>query len=320
MRVATSRHRAAVKTVAIVNPRAAGGRAGPRLETLTTALRPTGDTVEVRATAHAGHATTLAREALAGGADRVIAIGGDGTVHEVVNGFFEGDTPIGGRAELAILELGTGGDFRRTFDLPRHLTEGVARIVGGTTRPIDVGRATWQTPRGAGSRYFANIASTGLSASVAVRVNAAGWLKRHAGPAAFAWAGTAAILAARPVPVRLTIDGATVGEFPLALCAVCNGRYFGGAMHVAPMATPDDGWLDVVMVEGKSRLELLGALRDVFSGAHIGRPFVHTWRSRTVRLEATDRSAVPVELDGETPGGALPVEMEVIPRALMLRA
>jgi YegS/Rv2252/BmrU family lipid kinase len=311
-----------VKSLAIINPRSAGGRTGRAARTIARALERTFAPLSVTLTAGPGDAERLARQALREGVERVVAVGGDGTVGEVVNGFFEHGAASNPDAELAVVELGTGGDFRRTFDLPGRLHPALDRIANGTVRAIDVGRVRHATPTGGtAERYFANIASLGLTAGVAARANGALALRRYAGGLVFVWAALSELLRHRHRRLRLILDDTRTEELDVVLAAACNGRYFGGGMHVAPEAHPDDGLLDIVVVVATSTPHLLGAFLHVFRGSHVGLACVRQFRARSLTVEpvGTQESEVGVELDGETPGALLPSRFEVVPQAIRLR-
>ncbi|MDO9126957.1 MAG: diacylglycerol kinase family protein [Parvibaculum sp.] len=166
---------------AIVNPRSGGGRTGRAWRVISETLEKELGPVRAHFTAspstpHFLPAAELTRKALKDGAQLVIAVGGDGTISEVVNGFFENGVQINPDAHLAILNAGTGGDFRRTFDLPEDAADCVKHIASGKTRRIDIGRLTFVAEDGQETdRYFDNIASFGLSGETVRAVNSASW-------------------------------------------------------------------------------------------------------------------------------------------------
>jgi diacylglycerol kinase (ATP) len=307
---------------AIVNPNSSHGRTGKAWPQLEAALSAQLGTIEVSLSTGPLDATVKTREALADGVDLVIAVGGDGTVNEVVNGFFASPTgpenvPLRPQAALALLMSGTGGDFRKTFKIGTDVGEQVQRIARGETRAIDVGRIDYTGEDGApGSRYFINIASFGLSGLVVRSVNDAWLTKRISGRFAFFWASIGALIKYRVPRVRLTVDGES-HEFGVNTAAVCNGQYFGGGMHMAPMARPDDGLFNIVVMRDMSKLELMKDPNALYRGDHLKSSKVMVLRGRTVMAEPLEH-AVLLDVDGEAPG-RLPATFTLIPGGLNFR-
>lgn len=306
-----------MRTVVIVNPNAGHGRAGRTWPALHAAIERAVPGAENRLTSGPGHATTLVREALRAGAERVIAIGGDGTNNEVVNGFFdERGAPIAPEAALCLVPSGTGGDFRRVLTLPDDPLEALARVLDAPVRPIDVGRIAHVDHDGVErAQMFVNIASFGMSGLVDRIVNAAS--KRLGGRVSFFVASLRAMMRYRNQRVRLVIDhGRVEMELPIFNVAVCNGRYFGGGMHVAPAARIDDGRLEVVVLGDLSLGGKLALSSRIYKGTHVDMPGVIVESGTHVRAESADE--VLLDVDGETPG-RLPATFEILPGALRLQ-
>ncbi len=306
----------APRTVVIVNPKSQGGRLGRVWRDLADTLCRAFPFDEVMTTAP-GDATRLAREALRGGAQRVVAIGGDGTVSEVVNGFFDdAGRPIAPDASFALIPFGTGGDFRRTLDLPHDTASACAVIAANRRRKIDVGRIELTT-RAGGKRgmMFANIASFGVSGVVDRLVNESG---KRLGRLSFAVAAIRATWSYKNQRVQLRFDGGAPIEATINTVAVANGRYFGGAMMIAPNAEIDDGQLDVVALGDFSFGDVLANSRRVFKGTHLAMDKVSVRRARVIEAEPIDPGAlVELDIDGE-PLGVLPARFEVVPSALWM--
>jgi len=267
-------------------------------------------------------AVTITRHALREGFERIVAVGGDGTINEVVNGFFQDHVAINPNAELALVTNGTGGDFRRTFDIGQTLEECLERIANGRTRPIDVGRLTFVSAEGkTGERYFANIASFGMSGDVVRRVDKAKIIKRLFGRFAFTWGSLRSLMSYKARPIRLKIDTAYDELVTISTCAVANGQYFGGGMRVAPDAAPDDGMFDVIVIGDAPKREVAATLNQIYTGQHIHNPHVKVFRAHSViatPVEATEGAPVFIEADGESPG-RLPAMFEVLPKSLKFR-
>jgi YegS/Rv2252/BmrU family lipid kinase len=311
-----------MKTLAIINPRSAGGKTGRDAQSIAHRLAEVTGPITVALTSAPMDAARITTHALKDGYERVVAVGGDGTINEVVNGFFEGGQAINPEAEFALLNLGTGGDFRKTFDIEAGFDASLERIAEGRVRRIDVGRFTFVTAEGkSGSRHFANIASFGLSGHVVDRVNRS-MLKRYLGGFVYTWVSLTAIFGYKAKPVRLKVDNVFDEVVSLSTCAVCNGQFFGGGMRVAPDAAPDDGLLDVIIMCDAPKRNALKSLQELKTGTHVNNPFVKVFRAKTViatPVEATAGAPVFIEADGEGPG-RLPAMFEVLPKALKFRA
>ncbi len=218
-------------------------------------------------------------------------------------------------AELAVIPRGTGGDFVRTFGIPSRLEDAVRVALEGTTRTIDVGRASYRSWSGEpGESYFANIASAGMSGAVAKRTNEA-TLSPLGGKAAYLWSTLAVFARWRNAEVRVTVDGeARAG--PMFDVIVANCRYLAGGMKMCPDAEPDDGLFDVLLIGDVTKLDLVRTMPKIYRGTHLPHPKAELLRGAVVTVDAAD--PLPVELDGEQPG-TTPVRFDVVPQALRLR-
>lgn len=311
-----------MKTLAVINPKSAGGKTGREARDVARRLADAIGPLSVAITSRPLDASGITTRALLDGFERVVAVGGDGTINEVVNGFFHEGEAINPEAELSLLNLGTGGDFRKTFDIDAGFEASLQRIVEGRVRHIDVGSLTYISPDGtSGRRHFANIASFGLSGDVVDRVNRAKLMKRLAGGFAYTWGSLSAVLRFKPRPIRLKVDDVFDEVVTLSTCAICNGQYFGGGMRVAPDAIPDDGLFDVIVMGAAPLRQTLGAMNDIYTGAHVKNPNVRVIRGRSViatPVASKARTPVRIEADGESPG-LLPAMFEVLPRAIKFR-
>lgn len=307
--------------VAIVNPKSGGGRTAGRMAEIAAALNAALGDAEIVQTTRMGDGETQARAALKRGATSIIAIGGDGTLDEVVNGFFENGAPVAPGATFSFAMSGSGGDFRKTFDAPGDVLQAIAALKGASERPLDLGRVTFIDDRGAeATRYFVNIASFGLSGDVVTRVNRARIAKWFGGPFAFKWHSTMAALGFRPWRVRLTVDDHFDQTLALSTAAICNGRYFGGGMMIAPNADPADGLFDIVVIAETKTRAMIARMNDIYTGKHLDHPNVTVVRGRRVTAAPAEGQAAPVfaERDGEG-GMRLPATFDIVPGALTLR-
>jgi YegS/Rv2252/BmrU family lipid kinase len=306
-------------TVVIVNPRSAGGKTEKRWPLFREIIHEAYGPFDARFTDAPGSATRLAREALGAGAELVVAMGGDGTINEVVNGFYDGARAIAPNAAFGVLPAGTGGDFIKTLGTPREVREAALELKRATPRPIDLGRLRFIGHDGAPAvRHFINIASFGISGLVDQYVNDSS--KALGGTVSFAMATLRAGLKYKNASVRITLDAEPAKEGRIYNVAVANGRYFGGGMKVAPNAALDDGLFDVVTLGDFTFADLLLRGLDIYSGKHLSNPKVTVHRAR--RVEATvdgEGAAVLLDVDGEQPG-RLPASFEMVPGGLKVRA
>jgi diacylglycerol kinase (ATP) len=304
----------APRTTIIVNPKSQGGRLGKRWAELADTIARAFPFDDVM-TKGPGDATHLARTALEHGAERIVAIGGDGTVNEVVNGFFDpAGTPIAPDASFALIPFGTGGDFRRTFHLPTEIEEAAQVIAANHRKKIDVGRLEFTATTGErASRMFANIASFGVSGVVDRMVNESG---KKLGRLSFLWATAKATWSYKNQRVQLVFDGRDRVEATINTVAIANGKYFGGAMKVAPNAEPDDGQFDVISLGDFGFGDVLASGRRLYQGSHLAMAKVSTRRAKVVEAEPIDPAGiVELDIDGESPG-RLPARFEILPGAL----
>lgn len=302
-------------TLIIVNPIAAGGKAEAIFESVKGRLKEAlGElivAVSRRPEDLAGHIDAAA----AVGAERLIAIGGDGTNHAVVNALFNRSRRAPVSMAFGSLPVGTGSDWARALGVPADLEVAVDWLARAQPTACDLGGVEYSDPRQGGrrtGRFFLNIASAGVSGEVDARVNRA----RRRTPATFLRATVATLLKYRPQPVVADCDGGRFYKGSSYLLAVANGRCFGRGMWIAPNALIDDGLLDVVLVEGMARLRILLALKTVFSGRHLGRKDVHCTRAGSVKVHSED-GPLSLDLDGEEACGQ-DVEFTVLPGALKI--
>ncbi len=300
----------------IVNPRSANGATGRHWHAIEQRLRSRLPLpFDVALTQRPGHATAIARQAT-GRYGQVVALGGDGTVNEVVNGLIADDRPIRPDLTLGIIPRGTGADFVRTLGIPRDLEGAIERLAAAKLRQIDVGKIRYRSPDGSEAvRYFINEADIGMGAVVSDRVNRSS--KRLGGRLSFLRATLLTALGYRPHLVNLSLDGAPAEPTLLGTAWFANGQYSGGGIRMAPRARPDDGLLDVVCIGKLSHLQKVTFFPKLRSGAFIDLPQV-TYRTAR-RIEAESAEPVPIATEGEAIG-TLPATFELIGERLKVIA
>ncbi|MFN2615013.1 MAG: diacylglycerol kinase family protein [Actinomycetota bacterium] len=306
----------------LVNPRAGRGSVKEAWPAITRALDEVRVEHDVTFTERPGHATDTARAAVAHGCRFIAAVGGDGTVHEVVNGMMEEHQP---GLVLGVVPSGSGCDFARTFGIPQDPAAAVRHLAGdGLWGALDVGRVHYKTFGGEErARWFVNIAEAGIGADVVVT---AAKMTSRLGARAYRLAALKAIATFRPARVRLSMHGRKArgvktgtqpGEMThdgrFTMVVVANGQFFGGGLRVAPRAIPSDGMFDLLTGEG-SKLDALRALRKMPSGTHV--PDRSFGEYLADRVELGD--GFMIEADGEALGRT-PARFEIVPGAISLK-
>ncbi len=305
-----------MRTLFVVNPNSASGKTGHDWPSMKAVMAKTFPGHETALTSGPGDATELTRRALKKGMERIIVVGGDGTINETVNGFFENEKQLNPQAELGLITSGTGGDFRKTFKLDSDLESALEVLKRGNTRLVDVGKLTLAGFDGQPVvRYFDNITSFGMSGAIMVKVNNSTLAKRLSGTFAFYWHTLFTLIGWRNTKVHLTVDDHFDQEIMINTVHVANGEYSGAGMHFAPMAQPDDGFFDVVVLGDFKFHHLLTSSTMLYNGTHVDHPLVTLLKGR--KITAQCERELYVEMDGETPG-KLPITFENIPQAIML--
>jgi YegS/Rv2252/BmrU family lipid kinase len=308
-----------VRPLVIVNPRSGSGRAGRTLDALRAVLERRLGPVDVQVTERSGHAIDLARDGAAQGRALLVAVGGDGTLHEVANGVLQ----AGGGPAVGFVGQGTGSDFRRTLGVGHRLDAYVEAIASGRERRVDAGKLHYRAHDGTTrTRWFVNIVSVGMGGLVDGYVSAT--TKALGGKAAYFWATAKAL--ARCQRGRLRCDVTLAGDrheryVETYMMAICNGRYFGSGMHVAPMAKPDDGRFEVVSLDAPNKLAFAISSRSIYAGEHLASQGTQHFGCDRIAIDLENEGARGVfllDVDGE-PLGGLPLDVELVRNALTLR-
>lgn len=304
-----------MKTFFVVNPKSANGNTGRRWGELAATIGRTLSDFGVEFTRGEMDAMHITRRAIKNGYECIVAVGGDGTINEVTNGFFEDGKVLNPQAALGVLPRGTGGDFRKTFDWDLDSDAAIARLKTPDTRPFDVGLLEYlahdNTTR---QRYFANICSFGVSGLVDEEVNRTS--KVFGGTVSFMLGSLKALTKYQDARVRVSFDGGPEEALTVTTLSVCNGRYFGGGMKVSPEADVSDGLFDVTVWTGYTLSDFVIRSKGVYSGAHVNWKGTRTLRAKTVY--ATSDEKVLIDCDGEQPG-RLPARFTMLPGAIRLK-
>jgi YegS/Rv2252/BmrU family lipid kinase len=305
------------KTQVIVNPESNKGRTRRRWNEIKSALRGFIKEFRYEFTEKPCQATDLARAAIKSGSDLIIGVGGDGTMNEIANGFFESGRVINPDSTLGVVPSGTGCDFTKSLALPPDVKAALRVIAGAGRKKIDVGRAAFTDAAGLpAQRYFLNVADFGFGGEVVREVNRKR-LERRASSYFRCLYSTA--LRYKNKRLRLKLDGRELPGDEYLIGAVANGRIFGKGMKISPKARLDDGLLDFVLVRGMKVMEFLLHSWRIYLGTHLSHPKIDLYRSRLVEAEADNKDEeVVIEIDGEQIG-RLPARFEVVPLALSIK-
>jgi YegS/Rv2252/BmrU family lipid kinase len=293
----------------IFNPMADRGRSGQRASDLRALLADQGS-VEWHGTEYPAHATEVAAQAADRGFETVVALGGDGTVHEIVNGLMR--IPPERRPRLGIVPIGSGNDFAYAAGVPLDPQQAVQRLFAGAERRADVAIIR---DGGGRSEYFNNTAGIGFDGAINIRTRK---LKFVTGFLMYLTGTLQSIALNFDAPhLRVEYDGGTLDQ-PILMLTVGNGPREGGGFVTTPAAKVDDGLLDFVYIAPVSRLRLLQLLPKVMNATHVREPDVHL--ATTTRLAITSDRALPIHIDGELfapyEANVTRVEIEVVPNAL----
>lgn len=300
------------ETVFVVNPRAGNGSCGAAWPATEALARKKLGAFASLITGAQGDARDMAEKAAAAGVKRIVCVGGDGTLNEVINGLMAAGAARSKSLNLGLVPSGTGCDLIRTVPIPPDSAAAIDAIAAGRTRPLDVGRIFFKDHAGAcRCRYFHNLASFGLGGEVAERVNRT---SKACGPFfSFILATLITIVRYGRKRVFLQIDGRPMGAYTVLNIAVANGQYHGGGMRVAPEARVDDGLLHLTVIGDLSLPEVFVNLPRLYNGQITRCRKVKTFTGR--RVEAVSMQQVLLDVDGEQPG-SLPAAFDLLPGAL----
>ena len=306
-----------MKTIVIVNPQAGNGRTEKIWPNIESALEKSIGSFEVLQTTCRGDATDLSRRILKEDSARIVAVGGDGHLNEVLNGFIENDLPVNAESRLSFVMTGTGCDFQRSLGISGKWQAAVAKLKDAKVCKIDVGKVTYTAAdKTQKIRYFDNIASFGLSGAVDHCLEHSRLRDYLGGSPLFLWATIKTVFTHPNQSIRFRIDDGPEEEICSRLGLLANGRYFGGAMHAAPEAELDDGLLDLLMLKEISVAKFLWHLPKIYKGTHLKIPEIFFQKVRKFTAESSEQ--VILDIDGESPG-YLAATFEVLPKILNLQ-
>ncbi len=307
------------QTLFIVNPQAARGLLGKQWGKIAKTLKQSFGHFEVALTGKAGDATRFARDAAKlYSKPLIVSVGGDGTLNECVNGLIADDALINKKSILGILPLGRGSDFARMLGVSRDPKQALLNLKSGEELLVDVGKAVYTNKTGKTQcRYFMNVASLGVSGTVVEYSNKAP--KALSPKLSYLYSVFRGIVNYQSQAIEFNYPKSKKQE-NLLMMLVCNGRYFGSGMNIAPHAKLDDGKLDVTVIQEIGLLDMIRHLPKLYTGSFLSMPQVHTFKTPNIEITPLKKhQTCLVELDGDMVG-TLPAKFEVLPRLLKIRA
>jgi len=250
---------------------------------------------------------------LQSGFKTIVAVGGDGTINEVLNGMIDDDRLVKPDCALGIIPVGTGGDFRRNFDLSGKIMKEIERISKRKTETVDVGKARFKHNVRSAERYFLNVSSVGVSAKIARSVNEMGIWKKSGGKAAFLGTAINEILKDSYYKMTLTWREESLTLDNANLAAVANGQYFGGGMKIAPHASLTDGLFDIIIIHDFPSVSMILNNLSIYRGTHLKNDRVKSFKTNHISISCKPLSGI--DMDGEVPGH-VPVEYTCLKQIL----
>lgn len=302
------------KIMAIINPVSLNGKTGKRWPLYEKYFHDMGIELEKEFTQYPGHAIKLSREAVEMGYRRIMAVGGDGTINEVVNGFYEDDKILNDELALIVFSQGTGCDYIKSLGIGNRVEEIVDIIQRGKVKKVDLGKVTYQNYSGSQeSRYFVNVADTGIGACTAKLVNESS--KLLGGFLSYLIGVFKALIIHKNRKMRVIIDGKEEYNQYLNSVIIANGKYFGGGIMIAPEAELSGGNFNLVLLKNFKKFQIVVNLVKAYQGTHLNHPLVDSLYGREVYLELNENAAYELELDGESVG-LLPAQFKILQEKL----
>lgn len=296
----------------IVNPVSAGNKTLKEWPVFEIKLKEKGFKFDWIYTEYPEHATIITREVIKSGYNLIVSVGGDGTMNEILNGFFENGNLINDEAKLAVFARGTGCDFIRSFGIKRGFENFVKILEKNEVQKLDVGKVSFLHTSGqVVTKHFLNISDVGLGGETTRRVNKT---KKHLkGFLAFLIGAMLTILKYRNKTIELEIDGKIVKSEKINSVIVANAKYFGGGMYISPNSEVNDGLLDIIIIGDFKTLELIRDFHLIYNGKHLTHHKISHYKAKKVKI--TSEPVALLEFDGEQQG-TTPAEFEIIQQAV----
>jgi YegS/Rv2252/BmrU family lipid kinase len=306
-----------LKTQVIVNPESNKGKTRKRWKDIQEVLKSFLKEFKCEFTEKPFQAIEISRAAIKEGTELVVGVGGDGTMNEIANGFYENREIINPETTLGIVPSGTGCDFTRSLNIPLDIKNALKVITQAPSSLIDIGRATFKANSGEEQeRYFLNVADFGIGGEVVKKVNE-NRMERKASSYLKCLLSTFIAYKSKRLRIKIDDDELPIDEYMIG--AVSNGRIFGKGMKIAPEAELDDGLFDVVLIRGMKLFEFLRNVWKIYAGSHLSHPKILLIRGRKTEVfPAKGQEDVLIELDGEQLG-RLPATFEIVPSSIFVK-
>lgn len=297
----------------IINPQSNKGRTGKKWRHIKEALSAFFKEFKYEFTEKPLHAIEISRSAIKEGSELIVAIGGDGTVNEIANGFFENLKIINPQTILGLIPSGTGCDLSRSLNIPNRLRNALEIITQAPSALIDIGRATFVNHSGEQEeRIFLNVGDFGVGGEVVKRVND-NRMKRKA--SSYLKSLLSAFFSYKNKKIKIKIDDQEIPLNEYLIGAVANGKIFGKGMKIAPDAKLNDGYFDIILVKGMKTWEFLLNAYKLYSGTHLSLPQITLIQGKKIEADPVEEDSVLIELDGEQLG-RLPATFEILPKRI----
>lgn len=306
-----------LKTQVIINPESNKGKTGKRWKYIKEGLKSFLKEFKYEFTEKPLQAIEISRVAIKEGMELIVGVGGDGTMNEIANGFYENQKIINPEVSLGIVPSGTGCDFTRSLNIPSKLKKALEVITQAPSSLIDIGRAKFKSHSGKEEeRYFVNVADFGIGGEVVKKVSQ-NKMRRKASSYMRCLISTFITYKNKKLRIRIDDEELPIDEYMIG--AISNGRIFGKGMKIAPDARLDDGLFDVVLIKGMKMLEFFRNAWKIYLGTHLSHPKISMIRGRKIEAVAEDdESEVLIEIDGEQLG-KLPATFEIIPHNFLVK-
>jgi YegS/Rv2252/BmrU family lipid kinase len=297
--------------LAIVNPNAGNGKGLKDWHLIAEFMRKEDLSSTVKFTESKGHAVLITSKAVNDGYRNIITIGGDGTLNEVVNGIFKVEACPSTDISLALIPVGTGNDWGRMFGIPLDYEKAVRIIKDGKQMLHDIGILNYFDGAEKRIRYFINIAGLGFESVVVKRTNYQKDRGRS-GKAIYFYNLLMSLLSYKNTTAEIIVDGEKKSADVFSI-NVGNGKYCGGGMRQTPDAIPDDGLLDVTVINGIGKFEIIRSLKMLYDGTILSHPKIDGYKCRN--LKVSSETILWAEADGESLGHT-PAEFSIIPSGI----
>ena len=307
-----------LKTQVIVNPESNQGRTKKRWKRIKEALKSFLKEFKYEFTEKPLQAVEISRSAIKEGIELIVGVGGDGTINEIANGFFEQEKPINPETALGIIPSGTGSDFSKSLHIPLGLRNALRVITQAPSNRIDIGKVTYRNHSASEvERFFLNVSDFGIGGEVVYKMNQERMEKKAS---SYFKCLVSTFMSYTNKKLNISVDGEELPVDEYMVGAIANGRIFGKGMKVAPEASLDDGMFDLVLVRKMKKLEFFRNVFRIYTGTHLSHPKISLIRGTKIEVAPADmEERILIEVDGEQVG-SLPATFEILPQRLLVKS